>query len=773
MLHKPDAAYITQAGRCYLQVGNDELYELFQSGYSGATYDENAGSWKSNIASMVSLTGKAALIGGNLKRKQQSELRRTWICNLIQIMQQSAADRGMTMESFANAPEHMKTIYKRLEYFDVEYPDNDYNSRRLEELLQIYNAMVRLMSEEGKEPSLDEIVQELLKYVDENNVKLPEQKMKTQLDAMVEYLAKVAKENGYNHKFQLWMPLLPTALPLTNLTGYEEHIFDGTRWPEHQGEWSIETQLGLCDDPVSQAQMPLILSFSENGHHAILGMIVSGKSTLLQTLLYALIHKYTPDYLNIYAIDFSSHMLSAFEHAPHVGGVMYEDDAEKIDKFFHMMDEILEERKKLFKGGNYSQYVRANGVRIPAIIIAIDNYGSFREKTENKYDEAMIHLSHDGVSYGIFLIMTAGGFGSSEIQTKVGDNIKTTIALQMNDKFQYADAMRVTRVDTLPESDIKGRGLAKIGERILEFQTALALEAEDDYQRMEKIEEICKKMQHVWTGKRAKMIPVIPEKPIWSEYEELSDVETMFNDDRHLPIGYDLESAASYGIDLSKTYCYMISGRARTGKTNALKALIRSAARRPGKVVIIEHNSDELQATAAKVEAQYINNQTDQAEFFKNLLEPIKKRNAMKKEWMAEGDEDLIYTNMQAEDPVYIFISDMGPFLQTIYKPEEGVVVIRPFLENITEKGKQLNIYFFVGLNPDQTSTMLGQRVYENMVGYHAGMHLGGCVSSLRYMDFSYMSYTEQGKTQKMGIALLPTGNEDTVTKVVIPLVKG
>ena len=41
MLHRPDAAYITQAGRCYLQVGNDEIFELFQSGWSGADYDED------------------------------------------------------------------------------------------------------------------------------------------------------------------------------------------------------------------------------------------------------------------------------------------------------------------------------------------------------------------------------------------------------------------------------------------------------------------------------------------------------------------------------------------------------------------------------------------------------------------------------------------------------------------------------------------------------------------------------------------------------------
>ncbi|WP_321388955.1 type VII secretion protein EssC [uncultured Enterococcus sp.] len=38
MLKTPDAAEITQAGRSYLQVGNNEIYELFQSAWSGADY---------------------------------------------------------------------------------------------------------------------------------------------------------------------------------------------------------------------------------------------------------------------------------------------------------------------------------------------------------------------------------------------------------------------------------------------------------------------------------------------------------------------------------------------------------------------------------------------------------------------------------------------------------------------------------------------------------------------------------------------------------------
>ena len=39
MIRRPDAAYITNAGRGYFQVGNDEIFEQFQSGWSGARYE--------------------------------------------------------------------------------------------------------------------------------------------------------------------------------------------------------------------------------------------------------------------------------------------------------------------------------------------------------------------------------------------------------------------------------------------------------------------------------------------------------------------------------------------------------------------------------------------------------------------------------------------------------------------------------------------------------------------------------------------------------------
>ena len=39
-LKTADAANITLPGRAYMQVGNNEIYELFQSAWSGAAYNE-------------------------------------------------------------------------------------------------------------------------------------------------------------------------------------------------------------------------------------------------------------------------------------------------------------------------------------------------------------------------------------------------------------------------------------------------------------------------------------------------------------------------------------------------------------------------------------------------------------------------------------------------------------------------------------------------------------------------------------------------------------
>ena len=80
------------------------------------------------------------------------------------------------------------------------------------------------------------------------------------------------------------------------------------------------------------------------------------------------------------------------------------------------------------------------------------------------------------------------------------------------DKFKYADVMHTMKIDVLPEEGVRGRGLALVNGNLLEFHTALALSAEDDYQRSEEINKVCCTMSEEWQGAPVRKIPEIPEK---------------------------------------------------------------------------------------------------------------------------------------------------------------------------------------------------------------------------------------------------------------------
>ena len=62
VLKRPEAADITRPGRAYLQVGNNELFELFQAGYSGAAYRPDEGRRRKDTISLVHADGQRTLL---------------------------------------------------------------------------------------------------------------------------------------------------------------------------------------------------------------------------------------------------------------------------------------------------------------------------------------------------------------------------------------------------------------------------------------------------------------------------------------------------------------------------------------------------------------------------------------------------------------------------------------------------------------------------------------------------------------------------------------
>ena len=173
MLKRTDAAYITGTGRGFLQVGNDEIFDEFQSGWSGAPYTPEVPFNDDSKAKavIIGLTGKPEAVKKKKKKK------------------------GDNVKKFA------------------------------------------------------------------------------QLDAMVQYAANLAEENHIKPLRQIWLPPLPGIFYLDDLE---------LTWDEKQ----IKLPVGLADDPQNQRQFPVYLDFIRDGHLLICGSAGSGKTSLVQTILY-------------------------------------------------------------------------------------------------------------------------------------------------------------------------------------------------------------------------------------------------------------------------------------------------------------------------------------------------------------------------------------------------------------------------------------------------------------------------------------------------------
>ena len=76
MIKRPDAAYIRQAGRAYIRVGEDEYFGIFQSYWSGAPYfgHQNVIKQEENVVRLVSTNGKRINPLEDKMKKKKSDI---------------------------------------------------------------------------------------------------------------------------------------------------------------------------------------------------------------------------------------------------------------------------------------------------------------------------------------------------------------------------------------------------------------------------------------------------------------------------------------------------------------------------------------------------------------------------------------------------------------------------------------------------------------------------------------------------------------------------
>ena len=766
MLKRPDAAYITNTGRAYLRVGYDEVFEQFQSAWSGAEYKSLMEDTQQDVAKLYTVCGRPEIIGSYRRQLMKEQSVKNNVARLIEVMNNVLEKEHTSVRLYIADKDVLKRInsklYRQFLLSGINLLPSVYNDNRLMDLITVYDACVS-----GGYTATPEKVIEMAKRMGKT---LPEIKSGTQLMAVIDAIEKITEKENIQVENHLWIPELPENLYLRDVS--ESVRYSNGVWKPAGTTWTLEACVGKYDNPERQYQAKTVIDFANFGNYAVYGSVGSGKSIFLQTMVYSLLTGYTPEELNLYCLDFSSRMLECFRDAPHVGGLLFEDNKDEIGKFFFMIRNIMKERRKMLTGGNFSQY-RMNGHHdLSAIVIVIDQYGVFREKTETKYDTDILEIAKEGNSLGIYLVVSAGGTGSGEVPSKLADNIKNAVCLQMNDKYAYKELLKPEKIAIYPRNGVKGRGLWNVYGEALEFQTALCLAEKNDYQRSGYIKQICSEMKQNWNGKEAIRIPIIPDHPIYSEFVQLEETQKLLQEDRYLPLGYAVTSASVWSLNLSQMFCYIVSGKKRSGKKNFLEMVVKIGALKGARLIVFGKEENLLARITRDVKAEYYGPEDDITQFCINFKPELIRRNRKKKDLECRGlSDEEIYGGMKDEQAVYIIIEDLSSFIEKLYNPKPGCADLSGFFETFTDKGWYHQIFIFAGINQDEKGNVDGRKVYENIIRDRNGIHFGGNVASQHILNFDYLSYKQQTEIEPTGIGQLAMGDGRMQRgKVVVPL---
>ncbi len=294
-----------------------------------------------------------------------------------------------------------------------------------------------------------------------------------QIVAIVKYLSDIASAHGICAK-QLWRPELPTLLDLDSLQ------------EEYQGDHSsMSVCLGKLDDPQNLDQFPLFIDFETCGNILIAGEISSGKSAIIQNILYSLSKQLTPKDFNFYALDYSSRMLNLLKPLPHCGILLQEEDIGSLDGFFKVINSIVAERKQLFSKLEVSSFSEAlKHVHLPLVIVVIDNLAglSLSKPGETHQYRLQSYLKNSAL-YGIKYIISCSQL--SEVSSRIRKELPERICLHMRDKYDYNDVLGCKVSYCPPEK--AGRGLYKIEDMVYELQNAMICAFQEDSERVQHI----------------------------------------------------------------------------------------------------------------------------------------------------------------------------------------------------------------------------------------------------------------------------------------------
>ncbi|MBE5935566.1 MAG: FHA domain-containing protein [Lachnospiraceae bacterium] len=507
VLHNTVASKITNVGGAYIQVGNDEIFEEIQTVYTGEIYDERIIE-KKPCAELIEYNGKVNdfKLGKIIKKKEQ--LRFLFIEKLIYLLINVNKKINIIYSSDLNEEDFelvINKLYDKLAEENIEYERTSLNSKKLCNFVGLF-----ILVDKSEFKTIHEQAVEIIRKADDEDILLPMTEYKTELSAITKEISDIAKD-----KYKMQPFILDELHTKINHNELVSKPFMNR----------YEALVGVYDDPYGKKQENFYINMVEDGHTIVYGGIMSGKSTFLQTVVYDVIDRYDSEEVAIYGIDFNSGAMKVFRDADmmkmlYLDGKNY--DCDSVEDILEEIQKIIDSRKEDNLGGDIIQSWKDNKTKEQMIMVVIDDIVKLCRYKTARYESKIMDILKDGMSVGVYVLASASGLGASAVTSRLASVFKTSICMQLRDKYEYMQCLHYVGEMVMPKANIPGRGVALINNKVLEFQVALPYGEANDAKRSEIIKD------HI-NGK-VKLKPVVNAelitKPILAKKGKKDDEKT-------------------------------------------------------------------------------------------------------------------------------------------------------------------------------------------------------------------------------------------------------
>ncbi|MEU3452343.1 type VII secretion protein EccCa [Micromonospora sp. NPDC006766] len=406
----------------------------------------------------------------------------------------------------------------------------------------------------------------------------PEQAADGKAVAMLDVLIDRLKGRG-RPAHQVWLPPLaePPSLGelLPPLSVHPTFGLCTANWP---GRGRLAAPVGIVDRPYEQRRDPMMVDLSgAGGNVVIVGASLSGKSTMLRSMLASLALTHTPREVQFFCLDFGGGALRSLEGLPHTAGVAGRRDTEAVRRTVAEVVAIIDDRELRFTQhgiDSVASYRRRRAAGEFAddpfgdVFLVVDGWNTLRQDYE-ELEQTITNLANRGLGFGVHVIITAVRW--AEIRINMRDLLGTKLELRLGEPAESEIDRRAAQ--NVP-SGVPGRGLTRDK---LHFLTAISrIDGKRDIDDL--TEASVALAGHVatnWPGRPAPKVRLLPRKLPVAELAKVIDRSAP-----GIPIGVNESALAPVYLDLVNEPHLTVFGDAECGKTNLLRLIARGIAER-------------------------------------------------------------------------------------------------------------------------------------------------------------------------------------------------